>query len=275
MPYPQRLICRCSVTIRILGSLLSSYQQLVEIEERRYLARSSRSVQNGWAPPLRRQAEELLSSVMDGSLFARKAPEDKGSTISKQAVQDRTDARRVSKRSALDGFKPSTRADRLLALANDMGERLLPAFDSPTGLPYARINLRRGIDVDETEETCTAATGSLTLEFTLLSQLTGNPVYERVARESFMRTWSMRIPATGLLGNTLGVRHGRWMLPGASGIGAGIDSFYEYALKGAILFDDDAYMGVWDDSYRAVMQHVRAPDQHLVGRARKDLENAL
>jgi len=27
----------------------------------------------------------------------------------------------------------------LLALAKDLGERLLPAFDTPTGLPYARV----------------------------------------------------------------------------------------------------------------------------------------
>ena len=175
-----------------------------------------------------------------------------------------TEPRWTPKRMALDDYRPSTRARRLLALAVDLGDRLLPAFDSPTGLPFARINLRRGIDQDETEETCAAATGSLTLEFTLLSQLTGNKAYERVARESFMNTWSRRTPTTGLLGNTIGVRHGRWMMPGTSGIGAGIDSFYEYALKGAILFDNDAYMGVWDDSYRSVMQHVRSSDQHLV-----------
>jgi mannosidase alpha-like ER degradation enhancer 2 len=33
---------------------------------------------------------------------------------------------------------------QLLALANDLGKRLLPAFDSPTGLPYQYVNLRTG-----------------------------------------------------------------------------------------------------------------------------------
>src|SRR5205823_7179845 len=33
---------------------------------------------------------------------------------------------------------------RLLALAEDLGNRLLPAFDSPTGLPYVYVNLRTG-----------------------------------------------------------------------------------------------------------------------------------
>ncbi|HEX8853127.1 MAG TPA: glycoside hydrolase family 47 protein, partial [Pyrinomonadaceae bacterium] len=33
---------------------------------------------------------------------------------------------------------------RLLALAEDLGTRLLPVFDSPTGLPYRFVNLRTG-----------------------------------------------------------------------------------------------------------------------------------
>lgn len=207
------------------------------------------------------QTSEFLSSVIDGSLFSRKALSAEEDGRNSHAESD---CHQIPRRLALAEYEPSTRAQRLLALAVDLGDRLLPAFDSPTGLPFARINLRTGLDRDETEETCAAATGSLTLEFTVLSRLTGNPVYERVARESFMNTWSRRAPTTGLLGNSIGVRHGHWMMPGASGIGAGIDSFYEYALKGAILFDDDAYMGVWDDSYRSVMQHVRSPDLHLV-----------
>lgn len=32
----------------------------------------------------------------------------------------------------------------LLALAQDLGNRLLPAFKTPTGIPFARINLRLG-----------------------------------------------------------------------------------------------------------------------------------
>src|SRR5260370_2879507 len=31
---------------------------------------------------------------------------------------------------------------RLLALAEDLGNRLLPVFDSPTGMPYVTVNLK-------------------------------------------------------------------------------------------------------------------------------------
>ena len=44
----------------------------------------------------------------------------------------------------------------------------------------------------------------------------------------------MRDPGTGLLGNTLHTDNTDWLRKD-SGIGAGIDSFYEYLLKVAIL----------------------------------------
>jgi mannosidase alpha-like ER degradation enhancer 1 len=43
---------------------------------------------------------------------------------------------------------------RLLEMALDLGKRLLPAFNTVTGLPYARVNLRKGVDKGETVETC-------------------------------------------------------------------------------------------------------------------------
>lgn len=38
-----------------------------------------------------------------------------------------------------------TYKNELLILAEDLGRRFLPAFDTPTGLPYAWINLKRGL----------------------------------------------------------------------------------------------------------------------------------
>lgn len=69
-------------------------------------------------------------------------------------------------------------APRMLELAKDLGERLLPAFKTSTGLPYARVNLRKGLEARESVETCSAGAGSLVLEFTLLSRLTGDPRFE-------------------------------------------------------------------------------------------------
>src|SRR6478672_6725843 len=64
---------------------------------------------------------------------------------------------------------------RLLRLAEDLGNRLLPVFNSPTGLPYVYVNLRTGQTRDPISNP--AETGTLLLEFGMLSKLTNNPVF--------------------------------------------------------------------------------------------------
>ena len=53
----------------------------------------------------------------------------------------------------------------LLRLATDLGRRLLPAFDTTTGMPYGTVNLRHGVPEGETSITCTACVGTFILEF--------------------------------------------------------------------------------------------------------------
>jgi hypothetical protein len=125
----------------------------------------------------------------------------------------------------------------LLALAEDLGRRMLPAFETPTGIPFHRVNLARGVEASETTQTCTAAAGTLLVEFGLLSRLTGRPAYERVARRALLALWARRAPGTGLPGNTIAVDSGAWLSPFAS-TGAGIDSFFEYLAKAYVLLDE-------------------------------------
>ena len=49
----------------------------------------------------------------------------------------------------------------------------MPALQTESGIPFGSINLRRGVSATETPVTCTAAAGTLLLEFGLLSRLTG------------------------------------------------------------------------------------------------------
>lgn len=142
---------------------------------------------------------------------------------------------------------------QLLRLALDLAQRLLPAFYTQTGMPYPRVNLRHGIpfylnsplhesagphpDTAQTSpeitETCSAGAGSLVLEFTVLSRLTGDPRFEQAAKRAFWAVWSRR-SNIGLIGAGVDAEEGHW-IGGFSGIGAGIDSFFEYALKTHIL----------------------------------------
>lgn len=68
----------------------------------------------------------------------------------------------------------------LLRMAEDIARRLLPAFDTPTGMPYGTVNLRSGVPEGETTVTCTAGVGTFILEFGTLSRLTGDSIFEQV-----------------------------------------------------------------------------------------------
>ncbi|MBI3787196.1 MAG: glycoside hydrolase family 47 protein [Ignavibacteriales bacterium] len=62
---------------------------------------------------------------------------------------------------------------RLLDLAEDLGTRLLPAFNSPIGMPYVFVNLKTGAVRDA--ESNPAEIGTLLVEFGTLSKLTKKP----------------------------------------------------------------------------------------------------
>jgi len=124
---------------------------------------------------------------------------------------------------------------RLLDLAVDLADRLLPAFDSPTGMPYTTVNLRTG--AVKGADSNPAEVGSLTLEFGMLSALTGQPVYYEKARNAVLSLYDSRSAATGLAGMGIDVESGRITLP-ISQVGSGIDSYYEYLYKAGVLFQD-------------------------------------
>ncbi|KAH7887820.1 glycoside hydrolase family 47 protein [Phlebopus sp. FC_14] len=148
---------------------------------------------------------------------------------------------------------------QLLDMAYDLGKRLLPAFATPTGLPYARLNLRHGVQKGESLDTCTAGAGSLILEFATLSRLTGDERFERVAYKAYFALWN-RKSEIGLVGNTINIWNGMWTPPEVTSIGAGIDSFYEYALKWYILSGEVEFLDVWREGYAAVMRYARSRD---------------
>ena len=132
-----------------------------------------------------------------------------------------------------------TNDKRLLDLAEDLGNRLLPVFNSPTGLPYVYVNLKTG-QVRDTK-TNPAETGTLLLEFGTLSKLTGKPIYYEKAKRALMETFKRR-SAIGLVGSTIDVETGAWV-DADSHISGGIDSYYEYLWKCWLLFGDQRLPG--------------------------------
>lgn len=144
----------------------------------------------------------------------------------------------------------------LLELAYDLGQRLLPAFDSNSGIPHPRVNLRDGvvpIDGKMITETCASGAGSLLLEFGLLSRLTGDPRFEEVARRAFLKLWSRR-SHIDLIGMSVDAESGLWQSK-ITGIGASIDSYYEYALKYYVLFGDDNFYRIFHSMYKSLLHY--------------------
>ncbi|XP_036122365.1 ER degradation-enhancing alpha-mannosidase-like protein 1 isoform X1 [Molossus molossus] len=147
--------------------------------------------------------------------------------------------------------------NELLHMAHDLAVRLLPAFENTrTGIPYPRVNLKTGVPPDSNNETCTAGAGSLLVEFGILSRLLGDSTFEWVARRAVKALWSLRSNGTGLLGNVVNIQTGHWVGK-QSGLGAGLDSFYEYLLKSYILFGEKEDLDMFNAAYRSIQNYLR------------------
>lgn len=97
-------------------------------------------------------------------------------------------------------------------MAADLATRLLPAFDTPTGIPYGTVNLRHGVPPGETTITSLAGAGTHVLEFITLSRLlTDRPEFERAARGAMRAIWARR-SSLNLLGNHIDTRTGELQL---------------------------------------------------------------
>jgi ER degradation enhancer, mannosidase alpha-like 2 len=153
---------------------------------------------------------------------------------------------------------------RLLKLAEDLGNRLLPVFESPTGLPYRYVNLKTG--KIRGEVTNPAEAGTLLIEFGTLSKYTHKQIFYEKAKRALVEVYKRRSPI-GLVGTWINVENGKWT-DTDSHISGAIDSYYEYLLKCAILFNDQDCRRMWNESIAAINEHLR---DETKGRARPEL----
>jgi hypothetical protein len=141
---------------------------------------------------------------------------------------------------------------RLLRLADDLGTRLLPAFASPTGMPYTFVNLKTG--KTRGPRSNPAEIGTLLLEFGTLARATGKQVFYDKAKRAVVELYRRRSPL-GLVGEEIDVETGRWTSR-ASHVGGGIDSYYEYLLKCWRLFGDADCGAMWRESIGALDRYL-------------------
>ena len=151
----------------------------------------------------------------------------------------------------LSGFE-MTGDQRLLLLAAELGTRLLPVFDSPTGMPYMFVNLKTGKTSGVRSNP--AEIGTLVLEFGTLARLTNKPIFFDKAKNALVQLFRRR-SKLGLVGEEIDVETGEWVSR-ASHVGGGIDSYYEYLVKCAVLFDDADCRSMAEESLRALNAHL-------------------
>ncbi len=141
---------------------------------------------------------------------------------------------------------------KLLDLAVDLANRELPAYKSPTGMPYSAVNLRTGAVKGAVNNP--AGIGTMMVEFGTLTKLTGDTVYYNTAKRALLKLYSLR-SGIGLVGDKINVETGQWVGTDCS-VSGRIDSYYEYLIKSAILFHDRDCRRMWDSSIAAINKYL-------------------
>jgi len=145
-----------------------------------------------------------------------------------------------------------TKDPRILAKAEDFGKRLLPAYNTGTGIPAYWVNLKTGETKGDTVNL--AEGGSSLIEMGMLSRFTGNPVYFEAAKKASLAIFNRR-SSIGLVAENINVQTGLWV-DSVSHIGCCIDSYYEYLYKGWLLFNDQEIKNAWDQSIIAIQKYI-------------------
>ena len=185
----------------------------------------------------------------------------------------------------LSAFELSGR-ESLLRKADELGERLLFAFHTPTGLPYGTLGLKTRSRYNPSwanGASTIAEVMTLQLEFRALSRHTGRPEYEAVASRVMDHLHEMPRPAglpAGLLPMFISVESGQVCnhicnhtcnhicnhISVESGqftsdivtLGARADSAYEYLLKQWLLSGrtDERARAMYEESVSAMSRHL-------------------
>lgn len=140
--------------------------------------------------------------------------------------------------------------------AKELGDKLLPAFNTPTGIPWAMVNLASGSGHNWgwASGGCSilAELGTLHLEFVYLSKITGQPIYAQKVNK--VREFLNQIEKpNGLYPNFLNPRSGVWGSQHVS-LGALGDSFYEYLIKSWVMTGetDNVARRMYDKAVEAI-----------------------
>ncbi|KAL8747435.1 MAG: hypothetical protein Q9190_000696 [Brigantiaea leucoxantha] len=149
--------------------------------------------------------------------------------------------------------------DLYLEKAADLADRILGAFDSESGVPFASVNLKsiKGIQSHaDGGASSTAEASSLQLEFKYLSMLTGEKNYWEKA-EKVIQVIDDNGMDAGLLPIFIyasdGQFRGEYIRLGSRG-----DSYYEYLIKQYLQTsgEEPIYLELWEQALAGVRKHL-------------------
>ncbi|KAG6008070.1 hypothetical protein E4U54_008747 [Claviceps lovelessii] len=162
------------------------------------------------------------------------------------------------------------KVDALLKQAQSLADSLSVAFDTPSGIPDGTVFLNPARKNSGSDYNNIAEIGTLILEWTRLSDLSGNKTYAELverAERYLLRPTGKPEAWPGLIGTFVSTKNGTF-LDSQGGWGGGDDSFYEYLIK-MYVYDPEAY-GEYKDRWVAA---VDSTIDHLLSHptSRKDL----
>ena len=142
------------------------------------------------------------------------------------------------------------------------------AFDTPSGVP---INTLLNDPIRKSDDTTNglATIGTLVLEWTRLSDKTGDPEYGQLAQkgESYLlnpQPKAIAEPFPGLVGTNVAVSNGSF-LDSQGGWNGGTDSYYEYLIK-MYLYDSSRFSEYKDRWVPAIDSSIEYLTSHPTSR---------
>ncbi|KAF9195763.1 mannosyl-oligosaccharide alpha-1,2-mannosidase [Haplosporangium sp. Z 27] len=161
----------------------------------------------------------------------------------------------------LSAYDQSGHNPVFLTKAVDLADRLMGAFDTPSGIPFASVHLARkqGVPGHEGGISSTSEVSTLQLEFKYLTHLTGDDKYWRAAERVILKMKEMD-NLDGLVPIYInpynGQFHGQEIRLGSRG-----DSYYEYLIKQYLQTSKKEHV------YKEMYDHaITGVKKHLVGR---------
>lgn len=141
--------------------------------------------------------------------------------------------------------KDQASVDNILKQAISLADYLSIAFDTPSGVPINTLIYSNGeYQVGSDTTNGIATIGTLVLEWTHLSDITGDDKYAAVTQKAEdyllkVRNPSVGEPYPGLIGTDVRISDGTFT-DSSGGWNGGTDSFYEYLIK-MFVYDQDRF----------------------------------